>query len=102
MFALAHLDAARPALYASGSELVASYPSIPLVPGQALSVGVTSYHGSLHVGLMSDRDAVSDLDVLAQGFEESVIGLLAALNQKRNRMQSRKSVSGSHLRVVND
>lgn len=90
------------ALYASGSELVASYPSIPLVPGQALSVGVTSYHGSLHVGLMSDRDAVSDLGKLAQGFDESIIGLLAALADKRTRMYSRKSLGTPHLRVVND
>ena len=89
-------------LFASGSKLVASYPSIPLVQGQALSVGVTSYHGSLHVGLMSDRDAVADLALMAQGFEESVIGLLAALTQKRKRMQSRRPVGGSHLRVVND
>ena len=51
---------------------------------------------------MSDRDAVAELALMAQGFEESVIGLLAALTQKRKRMQSRRPVGGSHLRVVND
>ena len=101
------------ALFASGSEMIATYPSIPLVPGQALSVGLTSYNGSLHIGLMSDRDAVSDLSVLASGFHDSVIGMRAALNQRyvrgvRGTIGLSGGVSGGvsgsapHLRVVND
>lgn len=90
------------ALYASGSRMVATYPSIPLVPGQIVSVGVTSYNGVLHVGLTSDRDAVPDLSVLAAGLGESVIGLRAALGQRRLRGSGRASGSGSHLRVVNN
>ena len=90
------------ALYASGSEMIATYPSIPLVPGQVLSIGVTSYNGTMHFGLMADRDAVSDLAVLAAGFEESVIGLRAALSQRRVRARERQVGGVSHLRVVND
>jgi hypothetical protein len=72
-------------------------------------VGLTSYNGSLHIGLMSDRDAVSDLSVLASGFHDSVIGMRAALNQRyvrgvRGTIGLSGGVSGSapHLRVVND
>ncbi len=90
------------ALYASGSEMIATYPSIPLVPGQTLSVGLTSYNGTLHIGLMSDRDAVSDLSVLAAGFSDSVIGMRAALNQRYRRGAPGVTGSPPHLRVVND
>ncbi len=89
-------------LFASGSEMLATYPSIPLVPGQGLSIGVTSYNGVLHVGLMSDRDAVPDLAVLATGFEDSVVGLLASLRQRSKRQKLTSGMSGSHLRVVNN
>ena len=89
-------------LYASGSEMLATYPSIPLVPGQALSIGVTSYNGVLHVGLMADRDAVADLNVLAAGFEDSVVGLLASLRQRKKRRSAPSGIAATHLRVVND
>jgi diacylglycerol O-acyltransferase len=90
------------ALYASGSEMIATYPSIPLVPGQTLSVGLTSYNGTLHIGLMSDRDAISDLSVLAAGFSDSVIGMRAALNQRYRRGAPGITGSSPRLRVVND
>lgn len=82
------------ALYAAGSRMIATYPCVPLVPGQVLSLGLTSYDGALHIGLMSDRDAVRDLDRISRGFEESLVGLTAALKQRRFRQ-------GPQLRVVN-
>jgi diacylglycerol O-acyltransferase / wax synthase len=53
-------------LFAAGARLVASYPVLPLSPGHLLSIGVTSYDGEIFFGLNADRDAISDLDVLAQ------------------------------------
>jgi diacylglycerol O-acyltransferase len=53
-------------LYAAGARLAASYPMLPLSSGHLLTVGVTSYQGQVYFGLNADRDAVSDLDVLAQ------------------------------------
>jgi diacylglycerol O-acyltransferase len=53
-------------LFAAGARLVASYPVLPLSAGHLLSIGVTSYDGEVVFGLNADRDAISDLDVLAQ------------------------------------
>jgi WS/DGAT/MGAT family acyltransferase len=52
-------------LYAAGAELIGSYPVLPLTRGHALTIGATSYQGSVFFGLNSDRDAIGDLDVLA-------------------------------------
>lgn len=102
---IANVPGPQHALFASGSEMIATYPSIPLVPGQALSIGLTSYNGALHIGLTSDRDAITDLSVLAAGFEDSVIGMNAALNQRYLRGTTdeiRTPGTLPHLRVVND
>ena len=53
-------------LYAAGARMLASYPVMPLAKGQALSIGLTSYDGSVYYGLNADRDAMPDVDVLAQ------------------------------------
>jgi diacylglycerol O-acyltransferase len=82
------------ALYAAGSQMLASYPCVPLVPGQALSIGLTSYHGSLCIGLMADRDALEDLDVIAASVRDSIVGLRASIAQRRS------SPGGNYLRVV--
>jgi diacylglycerol O-acyltransferase len=53
-------------LFAAGAQLVASYPVLPLSAGHLLAIGVTSYDGEVFFGFTADRDAISDLDVLAQ------------------------------------
>jgi diacylglycerol O-acyltransferase len=53
-------------LFAAGAQLVASYPVLPLSAGHVLAIGVTSYDGEVFFGFTADRDAISDLDVLAQ------------------------------------
>jgi diacylglycerol O-acyltransferase len=52
-------------LYAAGARMLASYPVVPLAAGQALAVGVTSYDGNVFYGLNADRDAMSDVAVVA-------------------------------------
>ncbi len=43
--------------YLGGSPLLETYPVVPLNPAsQALSVGILSYDGGVHVGLLADRD----------------------------------------------
>jgi diacylglycerol O-acyltransferase len=66
-------------LYAAGARLVASYPVLPLLPGQALAIGVTSYDGKVFYGL----DA--DLDVLAACIRESLDELVDASSSSRGR-----------------
>ena len=63
-------------LYAAGSRMVASYPVVPLEPGHLLAIGVTSYNGKVYLGLNADRDALRDLDVLAQCMSDALVELL--------------------------
>ena len=62
----------RQPVYAAGERLVASYPVLPLEPGHLLAVGVTSYDGQVFFGLTGDRDALSDLGVLATCLRDAV------------------------------
>ncbi len=72
-------------LYAEGSRLLASYPVLPLLPGQALAIGVTSYDGKVFYGLDGDRDALPDLDVLGSCISESLDELVDASSAARSR-----------------
>jgi WS/DGAT/MGAT family acyltransferase len=63
-------------LYLGGAEMTATYPVVPLAPDRALAVGVTSYNGGMYYGLNVDRDAMPDVDVLAQCIEESLAELV--------------------------
>lgn len=65
-------------LYAAGVRLLQVYPVVPLAPGQAVSVGVTSYDGGVYYGLNADLDAMPDADILAQCLAESLAELLEA------------------------
>ena len=52
-------------LYAGGAKMLATYPVVPLAKNQAVSIGLTSYDGGVYFGLNADRDAMPDVDVLA-------------------------------------
>lgn len=62
-------------LYVAGAEMVASYPVLPLAPGHLLSIGITSYNGEVYFGLNGDRDALGDLDILAQCLKDALAEL---------------------------
>jgi hypothetical protein len=63
-------------LYAAGSRMLEVFPVVPLVRGQGLSIGITSYDGRVYFGLNADRDAVADVDLLADLIEQEVGQLL--------------------------
>src|SRR3954453_23978063 len=63
-------------LYAHGAEMLECYPVVPLAKGKAVSCGLTSYNGGVYYGLNADRDAMPDVDVLAQCIEESLAELV--------------------------
>ena len=71
-------------LYAGGARMLAAYPIVPLTPRHALSIGMTSYDGGVFLGLNADRDALPDLDVLAQALRESLTELLEATRGPRH------------------
>jgi WS/DGAT/MGAT family acyltransferase len=66
-------------LYAAGARMTEMFPIMPLTPGHALSIGLTSYDGGVYFGLSGDRDAMPDVAVLA-GFVEQSLAELAALS----------------------
>ncbi|HET6654103.1 MAG TPA: wax ester/triacylglycerol synthase family O-acyltransferase [Nocardioides sp.] len=72
-------------LYAAGATMLESYPIPPLLPGHALAIGVTSYDAHVYFGLAGDRDAVPDLDVLAQCLVESLEELVDSASESRQR-----------------
>lgn len=64
-------------LYAAGARMLAMYPVVPLAKSQAVTIGLTSYDGGVYYGLNADRDALSDVDVLASCIEDSLAELVA-------------------------
>ena len=58
-------------LYCMGAEMLEAYPMVPLSRNLGLGIAILSYCGSLHLGLLADRDAFPDLDVLARGMTDS-------------------------------
>jgi diacylglycerol O-acyltransferase len=71
---------------------VASYPALPLSAGHLLAIGVTSYDGQVFFGLNADRDAISDLDVLAQCLLDALEELLdTAVRRTAVRQPTRKA-----------
>lgn len=63
-------------LYAAGAQMLEVFPVLPLARGQAVSLGLTSYDGRVHYGLLADRDAMPDIDVLAELVTESLAELV--------------------------
>ena len=54
------------------------FPVVPLVRGQGLSIGMTSYDGWVYVCLNADRDTVGDVDLLADLVEQEIAELVEA------------------------
>ncbi|UPK76178.1 wax ester/triacylglycerol synthase family O-acyltransferase [Nocardioidaceae bacterium SCSIO 66511] len=72
-------------MYMAGARVLESYPALPLSAERALSIGVTSYDGGVYYGIVTDRDAIPDADVLAQCIEESLIELVDSASSSRTR-----------------
>ncbi len=66
-------------LYATGARMLEMYPVIPLSRNQALTIGLTSYDGGVFYGLNADRDAMSDVEVLAALISESLEELVGTV-----------------------
>jgi len=72
-------------LYAAGAQMTESYPVQPLLPGHALSIGVTSYDGGVYYGITADRDALPDIDVFGQCVREALDELVDSASDSRPR-----------------
>ena len=77
--AITNVPGPQQPLFVAGARLLATYPVMPLVKNQALSIGLTSYDGGLFFGLNADRDAIADLDDLAACLIEALRELQEAV-----------------------
>lgn len=66
-------------LYLAGAELLAYYPVSAIFDGNGLNITVLSYRGMLYFGLVSCRELVPDLDVLATYLRSELDVLLKEL-----------------------
>jgi hypothetical protein len=65
-------------VYAAGVRMSEIFPIPPLGPGQAMTVGLTSYDGGVYYGVNADWDAVRDVGLFGELLEESLVELLEA------------------------
>lgn len=64
--------------YLNGQKLLEAYPCVPLNPAtQGLNVGVLSYDGGVHFGLLADRDLEPSVTIAAECLRASLDELLA-------------------------
>jgi WS/DGAT/MGAT family acyltransferase len=62
-------------LYLAGAKVVASYPMGPILEGAGLNITVLSYMGDVDFCAIADRELVTDLWDLADGFADAVTRL---------------------------
>lgn len=72
-------------VYMAGEAVEQVYPCVPLSGHRALSIGVTSYRGRVFFGIVADRDAVPDVDVLAQCIEDALAELVETVSARSGR-----------------
>ena len=72
-------------LYAAGAEMLETYPVQPLLPGQGLAIGVTSYDGGVYYGITADRDALPDVQLLGQCLTDALEELVDSASSTRPR-----------------
>jgi diacylglycerol O-acyltransferase len=84
-------------IYLLGRPMQSVHPVAFLAGERALAIGVVSYNGAVNFGLIADRDAVPDLDVIARGIERSLADLVSLAHKPpdaprpRRRPSSRRS-----------
>jgi diacylglycerol O-acyltransferase / wax synthase len=95
--AITNVPGPQSPLYAAGARMIGTYPVPPLLPGQALAIGVTSYDGKVFYGITADRDLVPDADLLGQCLREALDELLDTVSGSRPRAPRgrRKSTSAA-------
>jgi WS/DGAT/MGAT family acyltransferase len=81
-------------LYALGRRLSGLYPIAFLPKDHALAVAIMSYDGWFGYGLLADYDALPDLDVFAEGLEDSLAELQIAAGKKGAKRTAQRAKPG--------
>ena len=69
-------------VYLAGAKLLAHYPVSVITDGQGLNITLVGYLGQLHFGLVSCRELVPDIDVLAGYLADELELLLQAVSER--------------------
>jgi len=77
-------------VYMAGEPVAEVYPCLPLTEHRTVSIGVTSYRGRVFYGITADREAVPDVDVLAQCIEDALAELVETTNTKSRAPRGRQ------------
>lgn len=67
-------------LYVVGARMREMYPVVPRAKGQTVAIGVIPYDGCVCFGLNADRDAMGDVDPLADAISGSSTELRATVS----------------------
>ena len=73
---VSNIPGPREPLYMAGCPLVEAYPVVPIADRHALSIGVTTVGEGAFFGLYADREALPEVDGLAQQIGRSIDELL--------------------------
>jgi diacylglycerol O-acyltransferase len=77
-------------LFLLGRRLARIYPLVPIVENAALGIAIMSYNGRIDFGLVSDYDALPDVDDVATALE-GAIGELAAIAGVSSKPRGRRT-----------
>jgi diacylglycerol O-acyltransferase / wax synthase len=69
-------------VYLAGARLIAHYPVSVVTDGQGLNITLVGYLGQLHFGLVSCRELVPDIDVLAGYLVDELESLVQAASKR--------------------
>jgi WS/DGAT/MGAT family acyltransferase len=75
-------------LYVLGRELQDVFPVAFLPEHHALAIAIMSYNGGINFGLLADYDSMEDVDLIADGLNESLNELLEAAGSKQARAEA--------------
>lgn len=81
-------------MFASGAEMIETYPVPLLLPGFSLAIGVTSYDGGVYYGVTADRDALPDVETLAQCLRDALDELVDSASETRPRAPRGRKKAG--------
>jgi diacylglycerol O-acyltransferase len=92
---LSNVPGPRTALYLMGAEMVGSYPMSMLMDGQALNITLCSHANQLDFGILGCRNAMPDIELLAQYVREAFEELraIAALGNPTTKAPAKKHPS---------
>ncbi len=74
-------------LYVLGRELLDTFPVAFLPENHALAIAIMSYNGGVNFGLIADYDSMEDVELIAEGIQDSVAELVGAAEEAESRAE---------------